>query len=97
MAAKLFPAPAAVKSGNGESLDKNQLLKLTPSQRVTARRVARYRRVARVQPATAAAPSGPSVDERLAQIDPRDEIVPMSPLRKRSASGSCKRSKSRRR
>ena len=35
--------------------------------------------------AAPAAPDGPSVDERLAQVDPRDEIVPMSPLRKRVA------------
>jgi 2-oxoglutarate dehydrogenase E2 component (dihydrolipoamide succinyltransferase) len=35
--------------------------------------------------AAPAAPSGPSVDDRLAQVDPRDEVVPMSPLRKRVA------------
>jgi 2-oxoglutarate dehydrogenase E2 component (dihydrolipoamide succinyltransferase) len=34
---------------------------------------------------SAAAPSGPSVDDRLASVDPRDEIVAMSPLRKRVA------------
>jgi 2-oxoglutarate dehydrogenase E2 component (dihydrolipoamide succinyltransferase) len=35
--------------------------------------------------AAPAAPSGPSIEDRLAQVDPRDEIVPMSPLRKRVA------------
>ncbi len=85
VAAKPAPAPAAVKSGNGESLDKNQLLKLTPSQRVTARESGALPARGTGAPATAAAPSGPSVDERLAQVDPRDEIVPMSPLRKRVA------------
>jgi 2-oxoglutarate dehydrogenase E2 component (dihydrolipoamide succinyltransferase) len=37
--------------------------------------------------ASAAAPvaSGPSADDRLAQVDPRDEVVAMSPLRKRVA------------
>jgi 2-oxoglutarate dehydrogenase E2 component (dihydrolipoamide succinyltransferase) len=75
------PAPAA-KSNNGESLDKDQLLKLTPSQRATAREVGS---LPAKSTTTSAAPSGPAVEERLAQVDPRDEIVPMSPLRKRVA------------
>jgi 2-oxoglutarate dehydrogenase E2 component (dihydrolipoamide succinyltransferase) len=33
----------------------------------------------------APAPSGPSDDDRLAAVDARDEVVPMSPLRKRVA------------
>jgi len=77
------PAPApAKKAGNGESLDKDQLLKLTPSQRATAREAGAL--PAR-GPAAPAAPSGPSEANRLAQVDPRDEVVPMSPLRKRVA------------
>jgi len=75
-------AKPAAKTGNGESFDKDQLLKLTPSQRVTARETgALPSRGA----APAAAPSGPSVEDRLAHVDPRDEVVPMSPLRKRVA------------
>ena len=75
-------AKPATKAGNGESLDKDQLMKLTPSQRVTARE-----RGVMPQPpsAVAPAPSGPSVEDRLAQVDPRDEVVAMSPLRKRVA------------
>lgn len=76
------PAPAA-KSNNGESLDKDQLLKLTPSQRATAREVGSL--PTKSTTPTSAAPSGPAIEERLAQVDPRDEIVPMSPLRKRVA------------
>ena len=70
-------------NGNGESLDKAALLKLTPSQRVHAREVGS---IPQAGPSSAAAaPAGPSVDDRLAQVDPRDEVVPMSPLRKRVA------------
>jgi len=78
------PPPAAPVAppqprGNGESLDKDQLLKLTPSQRAAAREHGALPR------AQAPAPTGPSDQDRLAQVDPRDEIVPMSPLRKRVA------------
>jgi 2-oxoglutarate dehydrogenase E2 component (dihydrolipoamide succinyltransferase) len=76
------PAPTPRKSGNGESLDKDQLLKLTPSQRASAREAGSLPARGSAGPA---APSGPSEAERLAQVDPRDEIVPMSPLRKRVA------------
>jgi 2-oxoglutarate dehydrogenase E2 component (dihydrolipoamide succinyltransferase) len=76
------PAPAKAKTGNGESLDKDQLLKLTPSQRATAREAGSLPARGSAGPA---APSGPSEADRLAQVDPRDEIVPMSPLRKRVA------------
>jgi 2-oxoglutarate dehydrogenase E2 component (dihydrolipoamide succinyltransferase) len=80
------PAPAAPvapsRGGNGESLDKDQLLKLTPSQRVAARE---HGALPSRSAAAPAMPAGPSEQERLAQVDPRDEIVPMSPLRKRVA------------
>jgi len=67
-------------TGNGQqNLDKNQLLRLTPSQRVHAREAGSL-------PSRAPAQSPqPDVEGRLAQVDPRDEIVPMSPLRKRVA------------
>ncbi|HSD90857.1 MAG TPA: 2-oxoglutarate dehydrogenase complex dihydrolipoyllysine-residue succinyltransferase [Kofleriaceae bacterium] len=78
--AKTAPAPPV--SNNGESLDKDQLLRLTPSQRVAARETGSLPRTGDGRPAQ---PSGPSVEDRLAQVDPRDEIVPMSPLRKRVA------------
>jgi 2-oxoglutarate dehydrogenase E2 component (dihydrolipoamide succinyltransferase) len=78
------PAPPAaqLQAGNGQTLDRDALLKLTPSQRQHAREVGQ---LPRAQAQAAAAPSGPSVDARLAQVDPRDEIVPMSTLRKRVA------------
>jgi 2-oxoglutarate dehydrogenase E2 component (dihydrolipoamide succinyltransferase) len=88
-AAKPAPAPApapAPSTGNGKAkdgLDKDALLKLTPSQRVHAREAGTLPAVSAV-----ATPSGPSpaeLEARLAQVDPRDEIVPMSPLRKRVA------------
>jgi pyruvate/2-oxoglutarate dehydrogenase complex dihydrolipoamide acyltransferase (E2) component len=81
------PPPAAPVAppqprGNGESLDKDQLLKLTPSQRAAARE---HGALPSRAPAAAPMPAGPSEQERLAHVDPRDEIVPMSPLRKRVA------------
>ena len=85
------PAPAAAKpapsGGNGQpALDKDALLRLTPSQRANAREVGSLPRAhAAASAAPSAAPSGPSEEARLAQVDPRDEIVPMSPLRKRVA------------
>jgi 2-oxoglutarate dehydrogenase E2 component (dihydrolipoamide succinyltransferase) len=82
-AAAAAPAPAVKQGGNGQSLDKDQLLRLTPSQRQTARETGTL--PSRGNSGSAAAPSGPSVDDRLASVDPRDEIVPMSPLRKRVA------------
>jgi 2-oxoglutarate dehydrogenase E2 component (dihydrolipoamide succinyltransferase) len=88
-AAKPVPVPpppaapvAAEKSRNGESFDKDALLKLTPSQRAAARE---HGSLPRPTTTAASAPSGPSAEERLAHVDPRDEIVPMSPLRKRVA------------
>jgi 2-oxoglutarate dehydrogenase E2 component (dihydrolipoamide succinyltransferase) len=77
-------APAPAPRGNGESLDKDALLRLTPSQRLHAREAGSLPRP--VMPASApSGANGPSADERLAQVDPRDEIIPMSPLRKRVA------------
>ena len=76
------PRPAPTR-GNGETLEKDAILRLTPSQRVTARESGQLPNRSGAAPAPA--PTAPSVDDRLAQVDPRDEIVPMSPLRKRVA------------
>ena len=73
-------AEAAPRRGNGQPLDKDALLKLTPSQRASAREAGSL-----PSRSAAAAPAGPSDEARLAQVDPRDEVVPMSPLRKRVA------------
>ena len=75
------PAPVVIvakPAGNGEALDRDALLKLTPSQRVAAREVGAL-------PSRAAAPSAGPTDDRLAHVDPRDQVVAMSPLRKRVA------------
>jgi 2-oxoglutarate dehydrogenase E2 component (dihydrolipoamide succinyltransferase) len=88
-AAKSAPAPAAAQAqpaagnGKGEALDKAALLRLTPSQRVQAREVGTMPRAGSAPAAPAA--SGPSAEDRLAQLDPRDQAVAMSPLRKRVA------------
>jgi 2-oxoglutarate dehydrogenase E2 component (dihydrolipoamide succinyltransferase) len=80
-AAGAAPAtPPAKTNGRSEAIDRDQLLKLTPSQRATARETG-----AMPRGNGAAAPAGPSADERLGQVDARDEVVPMSPLRKRVA------------
>ena len=69
--------PAAPAPGNGaSSIDKASLLKLTPSQRAVAREAGSLPKPA------AARDDG---DDRLAHVDPRDEVVAMSPLRKRVA------------
>jgi 2-oxoglutarate dehydrogenase E2 component (dihydrolipoamide succinyltransferase) len=73
-------AAAAPARGNGE-LDRDALLKLTPSQRAVAREHGALPKT----PSATAPSAGPDVDERLAAVDSRDEIVPMSPLRKRVA------------
>jgi 2-oxoglutarate dehydrogenase E2 component (dihydrolipoamide succinyltransferase) len=81
-AARPTPVPA---NGNDEALDKAALLRLTPSQRVQAREVGTIplpRKAAAEGPPAA---GRPSVDDRLAHVDPRDEVVAMSPLRKRVA------------
>jgi 2-oxoglutarate dehydrogenase E2 component (dihydrolipoamide succinyltransferase) len=79
------PAEVAARGGNGGrgSIDKDQLLRLTPSQRANARESGSL--PAKTAAPAPAAPSGPSEEARLAKVDPRDEIVPMSPLRKRVA------------
>jgi 2-oxoglutarate dehydrogenase E2 component (dihydrolipoamide succinyltransferase) len=79
-------AASAADTRNGDSLDKAALLRLTPSQRVQAREVGTIPPKAAVQasPGSQAA-AGPSVEDRLAHVDPRDEVVAMSPLRKRVA------------
>jgi 2-oxoglutarate dehydrogenase E2 component (dihydrolipoamide succinyltransferase) len=77
------PAPPSPAKSNGEALDKDALLKLTPSQRASAREAGSLPRAA--VPAPGGPPGGPNDEARLAAVDPRDEIVPMSPLRKRVA------------
>jgi 2-oxoglutarate dehydrogenase E2 component (dihydrolipoamide succinyltransferase) len=73
---QLAPTPS-----NGESLDRDALMRLTPSQRANAREHGSL-----PQPqAQAQAPSGPSELDRLQRVDQRDEVVAMSPLRKRVA------------
>jgi 2-oxoglutarate dehydrogenase E2 component (dihydrolipoamide succinyltransferase) len=77
---------SAPDTRNGDSLDKAALLRLTPSQRVQAREVGTIPPKAAVQVSQAGqAAAGPSVEDRLAHVDPRDEVVAMSPLRKRVA------------
>jgi 2-oxoglutarate dehydrogenase E2 component (dihydrolipoamide succinyltransferase) len=79
-------AAAPARPSNGDGLDKAALLKLTPSQRAAAREIGTIpHHGAPVAPPPAAAPAGPSAEERLAQVDPRDEVVAMSPLRRRVA------------
>ncbi len=79
-------AAAPARASNGDSLDKAALLKLTPSQRAAAREIGTIpHHGAAVAAPPAAAPAGPSAEERLAQVDPRDEVVAMSPLRRRVA------------
>jgi 2-oxoglutarate dehydrogenase E2 component (dihydrolipoamide succinyltransferase) len=73
-------AAPAKTNGRSEAMDRDQLLKLTPSQRAAARETGALPRGN-----GAATTGGPSADERLGQVDPRDEVVPMSPLRKRVA------------
>jgi 2-oxoglutarate dehydrogenase E2 component (dihydrolipoamide succinyltransferase) len=85
-AAARLAAAAAQPGGNGESIEKAALLKLTPSQRAQAREVGNIPHKAVIAaPAASTASAGPSVEDRLAHVDPRDEVVPMSPLRKRVA------------
>jgi 2-oxoglutarate dehydrogenase E2 component (dihydrolipoamide succinyltransferase) len=73
-------------NGDGASLDKAALLRLPPSQRAAAREVGAIpQRSAAAAPAASPAAPGPGVEGRLAEVDPRDEVVAMSPLRKRVA------------
>jgi 2-oxoglutarate dehydrogenase E2 component (dihydrolipoamide succinyltransferase) len=70
--------------GNGE-MDRDALLKLTPSQRMHAREVGSLPTEVRGPRSEVQKPTGPDDAARLAQVDPRDEVVAMSPLRKRVA------------
>jgi 2-oxoglutarate dehydrogenase E2 component (dihydrolipoamide succinyltransferase) len=63
------------------SIDRDALMRLTPAQRASARETGTMPRSG----APVSAPSGPSELDRLQHVDPRDEVVPMSPLRKRVA------------
>jgi 2-oxoglutarate dehydrogenase E2 component (dihydrolipoamide succinyltransferase) len=74
-------AAVAAAPSNGEALNRDALLRLTPAQRLTARETGAMPHSG----SAASAPSGPSAEDRLAQLDPRDEVVAMSPLRKRVA------------
>ncbi len=69
---------------NGESLDRDALMRLTPSQRVSARENGSLPRP-NATTTSSSTPSGPSELDRLQHVDQRDEVVPMSPLRKRVA------------
>jgi len=62
-------------------MDRDALMKLTPAQRMTARETGALPN----RSSGPAAPSGPSEEVRLGAVDPRDEVTPMSPLRKRVA------------
>lgn len=76
-------APGA-RPGNGQ-LDRDALMKLTPSQRVVARETGVLPTSARSDGTEAVRAPGPSDEARLALVDPRDEVVAMSPLRMRVA------------
>jgi len=71
---------------NGE-LDKAALLKLTPSQRAQAREAGSLPHAAPAAPQRSESPAveAAEIASRLAHVDSRDEIVTMSPLRKRVA------------
>src|SRR5262249_25633271 len=75
--ASAVPAPAPERPSNGDGLDKAALLKLTPSQRAAAREVGTIPQHGAPVARSAAAPAGPSAEDRLAQVDPRDEVVAM--------------------
>ena len=80
VAAVVKSAPAVAAAPVAADVNKDALLKLTPSQRVVARESGN---LPSMMPATGAtrvpAPTSPVV------IDPRDEVIAMSPLRKRIA------------
>jgi len=72
-------AKSAVAAGSGDGLDKDALLDLPPSQR----RIARERGAI---PVINSVPAGTQAKTPAdVKIDPRDEVVAMSPLRKRIA------------
>src|SRR5664279_505538 len=56
-------------NGKSDAINRDALLKLTPSQRLTARATGNL-------PAPGVAvQSGPSAEDRLGQLDPRDEVI----------------------
>ena len=81
------PAPPTIaaappkSNGTSDPMDRDALMKLTPAQRMTARETGALPN----RSSGPAAPSGPSEEVRLGAVDPRDEVTPMSPLRKRVA------------
>jgi 2-oxoglutarate dehydrogenase E2 component (dihydrolipoamide succinyltransferase) len=78
------PQAQVQTGGNGKNLDRDTLMRLSPSQRAHAREVGELPRQ-HASPQSPTAPNGPSAEDRLANVDSRDEVVPMSPLRKRVA------------
>ncbi|HVK78758.1 MAG TPA: 2-oxoglutarate dehydrogenase complex dihydrolipoyllysine-residue succinyltransferase [Kofleriaceae bacterium] len=85
--AKPAPAPAAATASSCPALDEDALMKLSPSQRRLARERGAIPVVgpaATPAPAAARAGDGSPVATPI-QLDPRDEVVTMSPLRKRVA------------
>jgi 2-oxoglutarate dehydrogenase E2 component (dihydrolipoamide succinyltransferase) len=74
-------AQASTGNGGGGGLDKDALLDLPPSQR----RLARERGALPLAAVAPAATRAPGPAPAPAHVDPRDEVVPMSPLRKRIA------------
>jgi 2-oxoglutarate dehydrogenase E2 component (dihydrolipoamide succinyltransferase) len=80
---QLATPSSASNPSNGESLDHDALMRLTPSQRASAREMGALPRPQQAAPAAPAA--GPSELDRLQRVDPRDEVVAMSTLRKRVA------------
>ncbi len=81
------PAPPAITAapananGTSDAIDRDTLMKLTPAQRMTARETGALPN----RSTGPSIPSGPSEEDRLHAVDPRDEVTPMSPLRKRVA------------
>ena len=78
-------AKPQIMPSNGETVDRDALMRLTPSQRATVRETGSLPARAPAAQAPAPAYNGPSELDRLQHVDPRDEVVPMSPLRRRVA------------
>ncbi|MBP6630222.1 MAG: 2-oxoglutarate dehydrogenase complex dihydrolipoyllysine-residue succinyltransferase [Kofleriaceae bacterium] len=80
------PTAAALAPAMAAGLDKDALLRLTPAQRAAAREAGKL-----PAPATPSGAGRAVIDRsaeeavRLGKVDPRDEVVAMSPLRKRIA------------
>ncbi len=77
------PAAAAPAAAAPNVPSKGELLRLTPSQRQAAREHGTSRAVAR--PGSGPSPSSPAEDVIPQNLHPLDEVVKMSPLRKRIA------------